>query len=626
MKNGRRHSERLDAWPLSIHLTIAFAITVSLAGGCSRQLETPELPGPFRDRARLIDAKQAGIGRLVPNVEVVDIKGRTTRLADRLGSNGLLIAMMDTECPVSRKYAPRLATMERPFAQQGIPMLYLNCSSYNTPQSIVAAVRTHGLTGDYVHATNAALARALQPSTTAEVFLLDSARTLVYRGAVDDQHGIGFTKPAPEHLFLRDAIEALLANRPLSVAATAAPGCVLKNQQTLAGNVFSSPTYYNEISRLIMKRCHICHYPGGEAPFALESYEQVAGRLPMVRYVLENRIMPPWFASPDSGPWRDDRSLTEDERNMLLSWIDAGAPDGDPRDAPIVPLRPREWRIGTPDVEYALSEPQAIPAEGVLPYVFEFISTDFKRDMWIQAMQIRPTAPESVHHVLIFLDDGENPSFTLRGAIDTTSLGRSRLPRALDSYLTAFAQGQNHIEFPEGTAKRLPKGATLVFQIHYVANGTATNDQTRLGIAFADGPPDVRVETSAAATRDFVIPAGADNYAVHAVHKLKQSVHLLAFFPHMHYRGKAFSYNIDFPGGHSTNILMVPRYDFYWQPRYELQTPLFCPRGTRIDVTGWFDNSTNNPAVPNPHREVRFGLQSTNEMMIGYFDWLTKAE
>jgi len=607
-------------------MSIYVAIALSLATGCSRQAETRELPGPFRERARLIDAKQAGIGRLVPDVEVMDIVGRTTRLADRLGSNGLLIAMMDTDCPVSRKYAPRMATMEGPFAEQGIRTLYLNCSSYNSPQSIEASVRAHGLTGDYVHATNTALTRTLQPRTTAEVFLLDAARTLVYRGAVDDQHGIGFTKPVPEHLFLRDAIEAMLAKRPLPVEATAAPGCVLESQPTSASSVFSPPTYYKEISRLIMKRCNICHYPGGEAPFAFESYDQVVGRLPMVRYVLENRIMPPWFASPDSGPWQNDLSLSEVERNMLLRWIDAEAPLGDPRDAPIVPLRPREWRIGTPDVEYTFSGPQTIPAEGVLPYRFEYISTDFKRDMWIKAMQIRPTAPENVHHVLIFLDDEDNPLFTLRDAIDMASLGRTRLPRALDSYLTAFALGQDRVEFPEGTAKRLPKGATLVFQVHYVASGIPTNDQTRLGIVFADGPPEVLVETSAAATRDFVIPAGADNHAVHAFHKLQQSVHLLAFFPHMHYRGKAFSYNIDFPGGHSTNILTVPRYDFYWQPRYELQTPLFCPRGTRINVTGWFDNSTNNPAVPNPRRDVRFGLQSTNEMMIGYFDWLTEAE
>jgi hypothetical protein len=171
-----------------------------------------------------------------------------------------------------------------------------------------------------------------------------------------------------------------------------------------------------------------------------------------------------------------------------------------------------------------------------------------------------------------------------------------------------------------GQARLVKAGSDIVLQMHYTANGKAERDRSKVGIVFATEPPKQRVYTLAAGTDEFVIPPGADNHRVDASIKLDQDVEITALIPHMHLRGKAFEYRIAYPDGRKETVLRVPKYDFNWQLTYVPRKPIRLAKGTVVESSAWYDNSPNNPNNPDPKAEVRFGDQSWEEMMIGFFN------
>lgn len=336
--------------------------------------------------------------------------------------------------------------------------------------------------------------------------------------------------------------------------------------------------------------------------------------------------MPPWFANPEYGVWRNDRRLPEADRRDLLAWIEASAPEGAPApdrsasasgsaaDRPagvdvgrpagvdaVVP--PGRWMLGhPPDTVITLPEVMEIPAEGVIPYQYIFIKTEYAEDRWLRALELRPTALGVVHHIAAFL---QGPDDLQRGP-----------------YLTAGPGRTQPTIYPEGIAKRLPAGAWIMLEIHYTPNGHPTTDRTELALVFADDPPDGEAATMAVATREFQIPPHADNHPVIAEMPFWRGGEILSLLPHMHRRGKAFRYEIERPDGSVEIILDVLRYDFRWQLSYELATPLRVEAGDVLRAWAWYDNSAGNPDNPDPEAIVRHGPQGFEEMMAGFFEWV----
>ena len=371
-------------------------------------------------------------------------------------------------------------------------------------------------------------------------------------------------------------------------------------------------TWHNRVSRIVQDNCQECHRSGENGPFELMNLADVKAQRAMIKKVVKNRTMPPWFATPETGHWRNDRSLTERDREDLLGWLEAGLPEGDTKDAPAPRVWLEGWRIGKPDVVLEVPEVQKIPAKGEVKYRYINVETSFDEDKWVKAMEIRPSAPQVVHHVLVFL---RYPRKHPRAKEQPNDMG------GLNGYFMGMVPGQGHVVFPKGQAKFLPKGATLVFQIHYTANGTETEDQTRMGLIFNEGAPAVEIQTKGIANTLFKITAGADNHKIEASWTLPKNGRILSFDPHAHVRGKAWKYEVIYPDGKRETLLDIPRYDFNWQLLYELQEPLDLPKGSKILVTAWYDNSDKNPANPDPKKDVYFGEQTWEEMMIGYVNW-----
>jgi mono/diheme cytochrome c family protein len=229
--------------------------------------------------------------------------------------------------------------------------LFVNPAAADLPDDIRAAIAGHGLRGRYVHDRESNFARALRARTTTEIFVLDAARTVVFRGAVDDQHGLGYSLEAPRRRFLVDALEAVLAGQAPLIAATDAPGCALELDQPAAGVVAAAtPTYHGRISRIIQANCVECHRPGGVGPFSLLTYDDVASRAGMIRRQVSRGAMPPWFAAPppagEFSHWRNDRSLSAEDKADLLAWLEQGRPQGDPTEAPLPRTFTEGWNIG----------------------------------------------------------------------------------------------------------------------------------------------------------------------------------------------------------------------------------------------------------------------------------------
>ena len=557
-------------------------------------------------------------GERVPDVPVTLPDGKTASLRNIGGAQGAVLITRDSECPVAQRYMPRIAEIAQEAAGKGFTLMIVDVTPEADAKPVPGNLATIRDPGNRI-------ASALRADTSAEAFVIDRAGTLRYRGAIDDQYGVTHQRATASHHWLRDAIAKVAAGDDPDVRRTGAPGCVIAHDAT--GTVKLDVTYHDRVSRIIQARCEVCHRAGGLAPMPLQSYAQVYARRAMIKAMVTAGLMPPWSAKKGVGHWANDRSLSDRDKADLLAWIDAGAPEGDARDAPVARAFDSRWNIGTPDAVVSIPEPIRVPAQGVVEYKNVYVKTGFAEDKWITAMEIRPTQPKVVHHVIVVLDEpGRKPLTAEQRA--RLEPGQPMPPQPVDTAAGFFAitvPGSLGMRFPEGTGKLLPRGAWLRFEIHYQPNGEEVMDKTEIGFRFSARPLR-RIENLSALNTTFTIPPNDPDYRIVATHKLAVAGELLSLFPHMHLRGRSFRFDLRYPDGKTVELLDVPRFDFNWQSYYEFRDPLRVPAGSSIIATARYDNSRNNSWNPDPSKAVRWGPQSFEEMMIGYFDFLPSVD
>ena len=570
--------------------------------------EDPDL----KEAPLVLKAADHGVGHLVPDLMLKETGGKEQKLSERLaGSQGMIVAFFGATCPISGKLASELVRLEKDTEAMQLRMLLVCPVSAESAEDIQAFISKHGLKSPVIHDTEGQLSGILAATTTTEVFLLDTARTLIYRGAINDQYGLGYAKDKPNKTYLRDAIASLQLGQLPAIAATTAPGCALDQKQGVVAQ--TAVTYHNQISRILQANCVECHREGAVGPFSLQTYEDVIENAGMIRKQVERGVMPPWFAAePPTGThsmWMNDASLSKQDKQDLLTWLASDRPLGNPEEAPKPRQFPTEWAIGVPDAVVQLPKPIAIKAEGTMPYQFVTATTSFEEDHWVQGYEIMPTDRSVVHHVIVQV----HPKGT-----DVRDRGEG-----LEGYWAAYVPGNASHVWPDGFAKKIPAGATVSFQIHYTPNGKKTHDQLKMGLVFAKAPPRYIVHTTAVAQPKLNIPAGEANHVEVKEQTVPKDMNVMAYMAHMHVRGKAFKFEITPPGGQREVLLDIPHYDFNWQLRYDYAEPRFIKRGSKIKITAIFDNSEGNPANPDPTRNVRWGQQTFDEMMIGYFEYYT---
>jgi len=395
-----------------------------------------------------------------------------------------------------------------------------------------------------------------------------------------------------------------------------AAGCCFLMAVAAAGNSsVNGVTFTKDVAPILYNRCVDCHRPGEIAPMSLLTYNEARPWAKAIKEKVLDRSMPPWLASAENHQFKNDRRLSQKEIDTIAAWVDAGAPKGDDHDLPAQPKFEQGWSIGKPDAVISLDQAIAVPAEGVIPYKYLTVQTNFNEDKWVQAAEIRPGNRKVVHHVIIFVQEPGNR---------TELTGEAR--GGMGYKLCGFAPGEQPKVFPPGTARLIRKGSKLTFQMHYTPNGEATTDRSYVGLIFSKTPVQRTALTGTAINARFVIPAGDANFEVRSSWTATDDVRIIDLMPHMHVRGKDFTYTAVYPDGHSEVVLQVSKYDFNWQLLYQFREPLFLPKGARLDCVAHFDNSARNKYNPDPAKEVRWGDQTWEEMMIGWFDYVLDKE
>ena len=572
--------------------------------------EVPEDPAPavveeadLKEQPQILKPSEHLVGHMLPALALKDLQGQPVVL----GGKTTVLALFSATCPISNKLGPELARLEKECSTAGTALVLVNTVPGESADEVAKFVSAYQFKSTVIQDADKALITALAATSTTEVFLLDAARTLLYRGAVNDQYGLGYAKDKAQRHYLRDAMAAHAAGLPPKFAATTAPGCALDLKP--AASSPTTITYHHQIARIMQANCVECHHTGGLAPFALETRQDLIENAGMIKKQIVRGAMPPWFAAPvaagHDNPWANDRSLSEQDKAALLAWLDSDRPEGDPKDAPIARQFHESWTMGEPDYVVQIPKPISIKAEGTMPYQFVVAETTLTEDKWVQGYEIVPTDRSVVHHVIVNVHEGK-------------AKARDREEGNGGGYWAAYVPGNSSKMYPSGFARKLPAGSRVSFQIHYTPSGKATTDQLRMGLYFAKEPPRYAVKTLELADHKLNIPPNEPSHVETMSRVLPTDITIMAFVAHMHVRGKSFKYEVTLPDGKTETLLDIPRYDFNWQLRYDYKQPRTIPRGSTMKITAVFDNSAGNPANPDPNKTVRWGQQTFDEMMIGY--------
>jgi hypothetical protein len=403
-----------------------------------------------------------------------------------------------------------------------------------------------------------------------------------------------------------------------------------------------TPTFSKDVAPIVFTKCAGCHRPGEVAPMSLTSFKEVRPWAGAIREKVASRVMPPWHADRAYGSFRNNPSLSQAEIDTIVGWVNAGAPEGNPKDTPGLPKFAEGWQIGKPDQVLEMATDFEVPARGTIDYQYFEVPTNFKEDRWMQAGEVRAGDRPHVHHIIVYVREpeartranvvnirpilapGERPSLPSPRSQTGGGAAAATVPaatRATDNMLVNWAVGEDAPVFTPGMAKKIPAGSTLIFQVHYTTNGTAGRDRSRLGLIFSKEPPAQEIRTAAIANPVFAIPGGAADHQVEAEATFTDDVKVWTMHPHMHLRGKDMTYTATYPDGRQEIVLRVPKFDFGWQTDYWLAQPISLPKGSKLHVTAHFDNSAANKANPDATATVRWGDQTWEEMMIGFFTY-----
>ncbi|PYS38414.1 MAG: thiol-disulfide isomerase [Acidobacteria bacterium] len=430
--------------------------------------------------------------------------------------------------------------------------------------------------------------------------------------------------------------------------------------ETIAQAPQPTVTFNKDVLPVLQKNCQGCHRPGQIAPMSLLTYKDARPWAKAMKNAVVTGTMPPWFADPNYGHFLNERRLKQSEIDTIAKWADGGAPEGDAKDV----LPPVQWPDGGWQIkpDYIVEGPTYdVPPKGIVEWTWFVVPGGFTKDTWVTSIEVLPSQLAVTHHVcLSYVQHSPEVQYNVpilpRGVIQRDAEGNEiRAPRgqrggAVQGGQAAgqrreaqggaafpgalgvvfgrsagtslieecYEPGRPPADFrPYNAAKLIPAGTDIAVNVHYTPNGTPVTDHVRIGFTLAKEPPKRRyIAMSSSAPSDpaqFAIPPNNGNWeAPPAVVTFDHDVELVGLMPHMHVRGKAARFDLEYPDGKKETILNVPRYDFNWQLWYD--TSIKLPKGTTMKVFAWYDNSLNNKFNPNPNATVYYGDQTWEEM------------
>jgi peroxiredoxin len=551
----------------------------------------------------LATAAPTALGDKVPNTSSLrDVRGNRRPLHDFKGRPAVVLAFLGTDCPVGNLYVPTLIALEKQYRAKNVQFLAVYANEQEDLDRIAAHATDRDLPFPILKDFGHKLAEQVGVTRIPMVVVLDGDFALRYRGRIDDRYGVASRRDKATRDDLAQAIEEVLAGKKVTVAETEADGCLLDGVRNAPAK--TGVTYSEHVARILQNRCQGCHRPDQTAPFSLLTYDDAVKHGRMIKEVTTQRRMPPWHADARFGHFANDRHLSADEIDTLTAWVDSGMARGDEKTLPKPMVWPKGWVHGQPDLVLTMPEEFEVPADGVVEYKNWYIDTNFAEDRWVTIAEARPGTPSVVHHIVAYIiREGQ------RGPVG---------PDGTIAILVGWAPGDLGLVCPPDTAMRVPKGARLRLEMHYTPNGKITKDRSSIGLTFAKTPPKHEMLISEFANTSFVVPPQDPHFKAEASFRFRADARVLSFAPHMHWRGKDYRYEVIYPDGKRETLLSVPRWDFNWQNVYRFAEPLKMPKGARLHAVAHWDNSANNPLNPDPAKSAPFGLQTWEEMMVGF--------
>ena len=391
----------------------------------------------------------------------------------------------------------------------------------------------------------------------------------------------------------------------------------------------SAPVTFNkDVLPILQKNCQGCHRPGELAPMSFLSYSETRPWAKAMKQAVVTKKMPPWFA--EKGHFANDRTLTDDEISTLARWADNGAPEGDAKDKP-APLAFQDgWNI-EPDLIVEMPKEFQVAASGTINYQNFLVKVNFPEDRWVVAAEMRPGNPKVVHHGRVIVRPPTSTWMAKAVPGEPYEEGSDGMggARAGTDLLGKYNPGLGAQSFEvDGSAKFIPKGSDLVFNLHYTAVGTPQTDRSKVGLVFAKQPPKLRywMSPGTPAAFNLVIPAGDSNAEVVSEVTIGvDGARLVYIQPHLHLRGKDYEIRLTYPTG-ETETIFKGVWDFNWQVGYQLAKPVPVPKGTKILAIAHYDNSINNKFNPDPTKTVWWGDQNWDEMQSGFLGLVVAAD
>jgi hypothetical protein len=431
----------------------------------------------------------------------------------------------------------------------------------------------------------------------------------------------------------------------LVLAIAAASGTTAKAAD--AAPTSAAPTFTRDVLPILQKNCQSCHRPGQIGPFSLLSYESTRPWARSIKTKVAARQMPPWFADPAHGTWANDRSLSQTQIDTIVTWVDAGAPQGEAKDAPApIDWAPDGWQI-KPDLIVRGPEFRvpARPEKNVIEWTTINIPSGFTKDTWITSVEVKPSELAVTHHICIsfsphrpnrpyyVMNYAESPrdedgvatdrSAGVAGAPPPPPPGRDNPGTAANGGFWCYVPGGVADDYrPYGAGKLVPAGMDIQVQLHYTPTGKEVVDRPLFGFTVSEEPPArqwLATQVSGAGA-NFAIPPNDGNWAAPPAQvEFLADVELVQMMPHMHLRGKDMTYHVIFPDGRDEIVLSVPKYDFNWQVAYQAAQPIKIPKGSRLRVEAHYNNSSSNKFNPDPNRTVYPGRMTWEEMFNPFF-------
>lgn len=555
-----------------------------------------------------VDPKAPGY---VPNFGLIDHEGVFHELYYYTPSKAVVLFVHGIGCPIVRHSVGAFKEVVERYEDKDVEFFMLNANLQDDADEIAKDAAELGIDVPILRDPTQMVAKSLNVTRTAEAFVIDTKTwTIQWRGPLDDRMDYETQRSEAKTHYLTRALESFLDKKPIPKDEAELRGCLIKLEPSAADAI----TYSEHVAPILKKHCVSCHSEGGVGPWAMEDYDDVYGWSDMIREVVATRRMPPWVVDKERSVHGARRvSLDEDELKTLVRWLDAGAKRGEGEDPLIgsTPERSEGWPLGEPDW-LVKTPPTKVPATGVLEWTYVDVEVPFDEDKWVRAVDIRPSNLEVLHHGAVLVEYPKHlehlqPSYS----------------QAITGYFAMYLPGKDPEVYPEGTGVRIPAGSRLRFQLHYTTTGKAGSDETSLAIYFHDEKPSHELKiTSAYDYYMEVAPFVREDWE-EATFTFAKKTKLYGVFPHMHFRGRAMSFEAIYPDKRREMLMTIPYYRYDWQRYYPFDEPPELPAGTVVRCRGLFDNSTYNPINPDPTATVRFGGQSWDEMFVG---WMYYAE